>query len=466
MRDGNRQERRLRPVTGLNLGSLSLILCILICGGEEARAGDEIDRLEGRLQALEQEVQTLRREIERIRQAEQDEPPIEQARETPTASVEVGRSGATLSAADGSLAVRLRGYFQTDSRVYLTEDSLSGSHSFLMRRARPVLELTAFQDFEFRLMPDFGGSSASLFDAYFNWRVSPQFQVRAGKAKSPTGLERLQSATALAFMERGLPTHLLPNRDVGVQVHGSLLSQRLTYAVGLFNGTRDGSSAVTDGDDGKDVAVRIFAHPFTSFEQSPLKGLGVGISATRGRHEGPPSAYSTGGQQQFFRYRPGVVHDGMLRRVSPQGYFYSGPVGILWEWARSSQDLNLGGDRFTIRNRAWQIQGSFMLTGEEAGYGAVVPRRSLASGEGGWGAFQVAVRAGRLKIDERAFPLLADPQTAASEARHYALAFSWYLNRSVRYTFDLGRTGFENAPGDTGKKPAENTIFSRVQFLF
>ena len=44
----------------------------------------------------------------------------------------------------------------------------------------------------------------------------PWFAVTAGKFKVPVGLERLQSANDIRFVERAFPTSLLPNRDLGV----------------------------------------------------------------------------------------------------------------------------------------------------------------------------------------------------------------------------------------------------------
>ena len=462
MRVENRRKSRLRwsvsPTVSLPL------LCVLLFVGGQVRAEDDVARLEARIEALEEQIRTLRDELEKIRQAGRDRSVAPELEKPPAAAAEVGERGAALRSGDGSLVVRLRGYFQADSRVYLTEDSFAGNDSFLMRRVRPVLELTAFRDFEFRVMPDFGGSSASLFDAYFNWRIAPVLQVRAGKMKSPTALERLQSATALGFVERGLPTHLLPNRDVGVQIHGGF-GRRLDYTVGLFNGTRDGGSSVTDGDDGKDLAVRVFAHPFRDRDDSPVKGLGIGIATTYGRHEGTPRGYATTGQQDFFRFRTGVVNDGLIRRVSPQGYFYSGPAGVLWEWAQSSQELRLGGSRLTVRSRAWQILGSYMITGEDASFGAVRPHRNLGRGDGGWGALEVVARVGRLTVDESAFPILADPEAYAFQANGLGVGLNWYPNQFVKYTLDLGRTAFDNVPGGARKRP-ENTLFSRVQFAF
>ena len=48
----------------------------------------------------------------------------------------------------------------------------------------------------FRVVPEFGGTSsaaASLVDGYVEYKFSDLFNLRAGKFKSPLGLERLQS---------------------------------------------------------------------------------------------------------------------------------------------------------------------------------------------------------------------------------------------------------------------------------
>ena len=67
-------------------------------------------------------------------------------------------------------------------------------------------------------MPDFGNGQATIFDAYLDAKFSTAFKVRFGKGKPPVGLERLQSATDIEFVERSLANDLVPNRDLGIQV--------------------------------------------------------------------------------------------------------------------------------------------------------------------------------------------------------------------------------------------------------
>ena len=56
--------------------------------------------------------------------------------------------------------------------------------------------------------------------------ISREQKFRFGKFKPPVGLERLVSDSDMLFVERALPTDLVPNRDVGVQVYGENLRRR------------------------------------------------------------------------------------------------------------------------------------------------------------------------------------------------------------------------------------------------
>lgn len=76
------------------------------------------------------------------------------------------------------------------------------------------------------------------------------------------GLERLEEDRALKFVERALPSDLVPDRDLGFDLHGNLFAQRVDYALGLFNGTPDNTAtADSDNNDGKDFTGRIFVIP-------------------------------------------------------------------------------------------------------------------------------------------------------------------------------------------------------------
>ena len=100
---------------------------------------------------------------------------------------------------------------------------------------RPILQGTVFQDFDFLFVPDFAPTAGpTIFDAYLNYRYSPALQFQAGKFKAPIGLEQLQADRDILFNERSLVTDLVPNRDVGFELHGDLFNGRVSYAAGIL----------------------------------------------------------------------------------------------------------------------------------------------------------------------------------------------------------------------------------------
>ena len=175
-------------------------------------------------------------------------------------------------------------------------------------------------------------------------------RLRVGRFKVPVGLEALQSDAFLPFAERALPSNLVPSRDVGVQLHGEVRGGLLSYALGVFNGAVDGGSSDGDDEDGKDGAARLFAHPLRPLGVAALENLGLGVAASYGRTRRragacpstAPAACSPSSATAPARGRAPPAA-GERFRVSPQAYWYVGPLGLLGEYVRSTQEVASGG---------------------------------------------------------------------------------------------------------------------------
>jgi len=280
----------------------------------------------------------------------------------------------------------------------------------------------------------------------------------------------------LLFVERALPTNLVPNRDVGVQLYGDLAGGSLSYTAGIFNGVADGCSGDIDDRDGKDGAARIFAHPFQQSKAQWLQGLGIGLAGSVGNQKGSPSAphlpsFKTAGQQTFFRYRSDgteagtVVAAGEHFRLSPQAYYYGGPFSLLAEYVFSSQAVRRAATVARLENDAWQVAASYVLTGERASYRGVAPEKSFDLGAGNWGAFEIAGRYSQLSVDRRAFPAFADPQTAARRAQAWAVGFNWYFNKFVKFVVNYEQTTF-NGGAVRGNRATEKAVLTRFQLAY
>ena len=489
-------------------------LAVTTLQAQDANSAEVIKQLQKRIEELEQKVKTIegksseprateQKTKQRVEELDQEVKTIERerrmdaeaaearAREAP--KISIGEQGFLLSSAKGDFALQLKGVLQVDSRTFFNDHGTVGNDGFLLRRARPILQGTVFRDFDFLLVPDFGGTSGpQIFDAYLNYRPIPELQFQAGKFKVPVGLEQLVADRDTWFNERGFPSSVIAGRDLGFDLHGDLFQGIVSYAAGIFNGVGDGrNSSNADFDDDKAFAGRLFFQPFKKTGMPALQSLGLGLGGSYEDMQGTNTAglpqttggslagFVTDGQQQFFAYNPTnkavVVAAGEHWRVAPQAYYFYGPFSLLGEYTISEQQVRrTATSPITSRlldNRAWEISAGWVLTGEEAAYShGVIPRRPFNLLEGGWGAWQLVGRYGQLDIDRAAFPLYSDSKTSARSAAEWSVGLNWYLNSSMLLKTSFSRTTFTGGGGSgqtaPANRPAENVLFTRLQLAF
>jgi phosphate-selective porin OprO/OprP len=448
------------------------VLAAVLVASRAARAedGGTATDHERRIRELEQEIHELKKDTRTLTAAEDT-----RAAAKPIAGYQ---DGFFIQNPEGSYKLNVGGYTHFDGRYFIENENRSDPTTFLFRRARLDIRGTVAKYFNFRLLPDFAGSSLVLQDAYVDARYWREIAIRAGKYKVPYGIERLQSATAIRFVERALPDQLVPNRDLGASLFGELFLGALTYEVGIFNGVVDGGSGDTDLGDEKDFAGRIFATPFKNTTIEPLRGFGIGFATTYGSENDTPGSpnlptFRTAGRSAFFRYvqdSPATaggtaVADGAHYRFSPQGNFYWGPFGMYWEYNISRQNVELGAVEDLIDNRAWQVAASWVLTGEKNSYGPVVPSQPFNPFARRWGAFELAARYDELDVDHDAFRLgFADLKRSAKKAQEFGVGVNWYLNNNIKLVLDFDHTWFDRGEG-SGDKDTENVFLSRVQLV-
>ena len=450
---------------------ISKIVTALIASGiislpisASANDSSELEELRGLVQELSQQVKVL------ARKGELQEEDTAAAKKT-TPVVKASATGFGLESADGKNSIKLGGLVQYDYRSFNSGandvrnrsdaragslDARTGFHdandTWLARRLRPSIQGTVFGKYDYRFQEEFAGGSASVVDAYIDGKFDPAFKVRVGKYKPFVGLERLQAAADIKFIERSfVSNNILPNRDQGISLYGDVFGNTLNYALGFNNGVVDGGNAATasEFDKDKEYTARLFATPFID-DANALSGLGFGIAATYtdataernlnftdtsaadGTRNGLPS-YVTNGQQTFFRYSSAALADGKRLRVAPQAYYYNGPFGLITEYARVSQDVSLAsggspagggaapalplvgtaltaaqttilkGSNKTLDNNAWQVAATYLLTGEDSSFKGVKPKNDFDLDKGGWGAWELALRYSEMNIDSDTF---------------------------------------------------------------
>jgi phosphate-selective porin OprO and OprP len=412
-----------------------------------------------------------------------------------------GPGGFSFQSADGADQIRFHGEFDFDGRFYTDDLTPDGSRStWLLRRARPIIEGTFADIFDFRFNPDFAGGKTVIQDAFVAARFNPLFVVTAGKFKEPFGLERLQLSPNNRFIELGLPSDLVPNRDLGIQISGTykFATGNLTYQLGYFNGVVDGTSTDAnstpdvDNNDKKDWVARLFAQPFL-YTDSVFSKLGAGVAVSYANQVGGATntllpAYKTETQRNFFTYdlatttAGATIANGERVRFSPQAYYYYKSFGLLTEYVSESQDVsrtfgsgaNAPVRRARLKPDSWQVGATFLVTGDDASFGTIVPKRPFALGQPGWGALEVAARVSQLKLDSATFltpagtaaEWFADPSAQAREATAWTLGLNWYLTQNVAWYLDYSKTSFDGGALAGKDRPDESAYFTRFQVAF
>ncbi|HEX7720196.1 MAG TPA: porin [Woeseiaceae bacterium] len=377
-----------------------------------------------------------------------------------------GTSGFSLRSGDGLYQLGIRGLLHIDGRYFPADGAPDTDNEFLLRRARLSFDGKFGDRIGFRLRPEASNGVTQVIDAYIDAKIHDNLTLRAGKFKPPVGLERLQAASDLRMIERSLVTELVPSRDIGLQLSGTV--SRVSWAVGIFNGVADGRTGDL-GDDGKlEVAARVFAEPIARRDGgNTVFGFGIGTSSgSRAGSAGTPlfNSYRSAGQNGVFSYRggaDGTYADGERWRISPQAYWYREAFGVLGEWARVSHAVRRAAvDRSDdLVHDAWQITGEWNLTGGHTAY----------SGAPAAGAIQLVARAEGLYIDDATFAAgadsFADPVVAVSEARSLGLAINWFVWPGLKTSLVYRHTEFSGG-ALAGDRADEQLLSVRMQFSF
>jgi phosphate-selective porin OprO/OprP len=372
------------------------------------------------------------------------------------------KDGFFLESANGDFKLKLKGYVQAQARWFPNSAGDTGVSSFFLRRVRPTIEGTVFKWFDYKIMPDFGGTggtsiTVSIQDAYGDFKYFPYARFRAGKFKEPFSLERLQSGSDLLFVERSISNYLAPNRDVGFMLHGDLFDSIFQYQAGLFDGVVDGGSTDGDANSDKDFAGRLWFQPFITSGEPALENFGFGFAGTYGNDSDDPidgTRVRTDGLSTIYKLATDTLGNGIHSRFSPQFYYYWGPFGMMGEYIYSHQSGRLSktndDDVTTTKygsftNQGGMLQASYLLTGDNATYKSVTPIDNFDPANGRWGAFEVAARGSWVGLGNGAFKNgFASTSSSVTGANAYTFGLNWYFNKYFKTQLNYTRTVFDN----------------------
>src|SRR5262249_48696166 len=160
------------------------------------------------------------------------------------------------------------------------------------------------------------------------------------------------------------------------------------------------SSTELDTNNSKDLAGRVVVQPFKrSTDPGSLNAFGVQLGGSSGNQLGALPNFKTSVQQTYFSYASTATANGRRTRVSPAAFSSYKSFGGFAEYMRSTQRVAKAAALTDVTNQAWNLTGSFLVTGEAASYGIVRPKNTFDPANGHWGALQLLARVSHLAID-------------------------------------------------------------------
>jgi len=291
------------------------------------------------------------------------------------------------------------------------------------------------QWFEFKAQYDFASSNPpQLKDAYVGIVDLPMigipFHIRAGRFKTPLGLDAVTGSSNTTFMERGLTSAFLPSRNTGILLHGDFPRKRIRWAV-----------AFVQQEDNIDFQISSDASPTGRFAGafSPKKDLlmHAGIDIARWKPSEDTMQISSRPESHI---APTFVDTGAFTADSGtvmnfESAFVKGPLSIQSEAAFLKVNAADVGDPLFY---AFYVFGNYFLTGETRRYDnvngtfrRVFPKREFRDGNGGLGAFEIAFRFSRIDLDDGAI--------SGGRLNDITGAFNWYFTKNYRTQFNVIR---------------------------
>lgn len=284
----------------------------------------------------------------------------------------------------------------------------------------------------------------TFFDMRLDIPVWEKASFSIGKQKEPVSMERIMSMVHLPQQERAAVSDtLLPSRNVGVVMAGSLLGDRMTLAGGVFNDWLDKDQPSSISDNGTQFVGRATWVPFVSGNESTLLHLGMGLRHSNAKEGGVGKTEPEFNQSPLFIETPFLELDN-FDTAQAEVSLRSGPFWLHSEYLSNQSDGTQYGD---LSFDGYHVTASWILTGEVRPYNY---RVGIFSGvpisrnvnQNGWGAWEVSSRFSHVDMNDGA--------VNGGEMDIWSAGLNWWLtptfNVNLNYRYiTLDKLGVEGS---------------------
>jgi phosphate-selective porin OprO/OprP len=263
--------------------------------------------------------------------------------------------------------------------------------------------------------------SLSFLDYRVDIPLRSNLTLSVGKQKEPISAERLTPLQFWPLQERSaVGDALLPARNLGVIVSGSVPSRWVTWSVGAFNNWIDSDESFSNTSN--QLTGRVTWVPVVSADEGNLFHLGLGLRASDAKQPVRSKAKPELDQAPLFVDTGEFAADDATM-FNLEAYWRNGPVLVAFEYLgssfRSSElgDPYLDGYNFSV---SWAVTGESRPYRKRTGTFDPLPvARSVH--QGGWGTIETSFRYSRVD--------LTDGGIDGGEMDIFSLGVNWWLTR-------------------------------------
>lgn len=155
---------------------------------------------------------------------------------------------------------------------YTAKTDRADTNQFDAKRIRLTAQGYAYsKDLTYKLEFDPRGYASDtkkgLYDAYMNYRLIDEAQLRVGQFKTPFSRQELTSDGALQFVDRSIVVDAFkPTYDIGAMLHGKVLKGIVYYYGGVFGGA--GQTSTRTSTNNALFVARLAVNPLGDMEYS------------------------------------------------------------------------------------------------------------------------------------------------------------------------------------------------------
>jgi phosphate-selective porin OprO and OprP len=270
--------------------------------------------------------------------------------------------------------------------------------------------------------------------------------ITIGKQKEGVGHEYVAPGTQLMFTERGSGVPMfVRQRNIGIRYSNSIMNQRATYTLGLFNNYWETGNSFSEN--GSQITFRATGLPKYSSD-ADLLHIAFGY-----RYSGATNDKLSYKAKPEVNTAPSFINTGAFDASASNLMMFElikvkGPLSFIGEFMNNIVSTP-GPENGTFRY--YTAGGSWFITGENRKYnknngnlGKLIPKKifSFKKGSTGSGAFELGARYTSSDLNQGDFE--------GGVFNRWTGAFSWYPNAHFRFSVNYGN-GKLKRDGQSGR---------------